>query len=414
MDQEHVREMKENLDKMAREHAFRGKEIFLFGHCGATEKLADLLMERGFSVSAILDNNQAKHGTSYRGIRICPVDVALEAGEGKSLVCIAARAYAAMADQLGRLGYKGEVRKVADYNSYGEYSLLPDVLVRRRERVERGRKVYDRISERYPGHFKILCPFSALGDICFTMSYLPCFLKQRGIGKCVVCVVGKGCKETAKMFGFCQVQALGQTDMDEMIQAALYMGAKDVFIPHQDRPYVVNLSRALYVKRIPLEKLYCCGVFGLPESTRPCKPSRLRDYPDLEKIREGKTVILSPYAKSVPALRQEIWEEIVEDFCRRGYVCLTNVAGDEKPLTGTDPISPAVCEMQSVVERAGTFIGLRSGLCDVVRGALCKKAALYPDYCYCDTRWKAIEMYRLDGWENIVIEEGYQWKDPWS
>ncbi len=168
------------------------------------------------------------------------------------------------------------------------------------------------------------------------------------------------------------------------------------------------------MKRIPLEKLYCCGVFGLPESTRPCKPSRLRDYPDLEKIREGKTVILSPYAKSVPALRQEIWEEIVEDFCRRGYVCLTNVAGDEKPLTGTDPISPAVCEMQSVVERAGTFIGLRSGLCDVVRGALCKKAALYPDYCYCDTRWKAIEMYRLDGWENIVIEEGYQWKDPWS
>ena len=53
---------------------------------------------------------------------------------------------------------------------------------------------------------------------------------------------------------------------------------------------------------------------------------------------------------------------------------------------------------------------IRSGLCDVIREASCQKIALYPDYYYCDTKWKAIDMYRLESWENIVVEEGFQWK----
>ena len=39
-----------------------------------------------------------------------------------------------------------------------------------------------------------------------------------------------------------------------------------------------------------------------------------------------------------------------------------------------------------------------------------KKQVFYPDYYYSDTMWKAIEMYRLDGWENIVVGEGFEWK----
>ena len=75
------------------------------------------------------------------------------------------------------------------------------------------------------------------------------------------------------------------------------------------------------------------------------------------------------------------------------------------------PIGPAISEIQSVAERAGIFIGIRSGLCDVLREAACRKVALYPDYFYCDTQWKAIEMYALEGWENIVVKEGFRWKE---
>ena len=59
-----------------------------------------------------------------------------------------------------------------------------------------------------------------------------------------------------------------------------------------------------------------------------------------------------------------------------------------------------------MAEYMGTFIGIRSGICDVLKEARCRKVALYPDYHYSDTRWKAMDMYALDGWENIAVKEG--------
>ena len=66
--------------------------------------------------------------------------------------------------------------------------------------------------------------------------------------------------------------------------------------------------------------------------------------------------------------------------------------------------------MKSIVERAGIFVGIRSGMCDVLNTAEAKKIALYPDYNYSDTQWKAVDMYRLNGWENIVVKDGFKWK----
>lgn len=405
------KEMMENLDRMVREHVVQDKHIYLFGHCNATEELADALLARGFAITAILDNNAAKQGRHYRGIVICPPREIRKGSCRDSLVCIVSRAYAAMAEQLRRLGYEGEIRKIVDYNSYAEYSLAQNTLVSMRQRVERGIRLLRRMKEKYQGRFLVLCPFSALGDIYYMMAYLPGFLDSRDIESCVIGVVGKACREVVGIFGTYEAESFRQKDMDEMIQAALFTEDQDVFIPHQDRPYIVNLFRALSIKCIPLEQIYCCGVFGLPASTRPARPLRRQSCKALERGEAGKTVILAPSAKSVTALPTDIWSNIVDDFHEMGYQCYTNVAGEEQPLPGTLPISPQISEIQSVVEWAGTFIGIRSGLCDVIRDASCRKIALYPDYHYSDTKWKAIDMYRLEGWENIVVKEGFQWKE---
>ena len=411
MDQYFYEEMVANLNQLMEENAIQGKRVYLFGHCNATEELANLLLEKGFSVEGILDNNEAKYGNQYQGIEIVPPLAILKEEPEKTLVCIVARAYAAMAAQLKRIGYKGMVRKLVDYNTYAEYSLSFDTISRKQERADRGSFLLQGMKENYPDCFKILCPFSALGDIYFMMSYLPYFLEKREIKRWVVGVIGDACGQVARLFGAAHVEVLTQKDMDEMIQAALYMEDEATFIPHQDRPYVVNLSKALYIKKIPLEQIYCCGVFGLPSSTKPVLPSQLGTYGKLEEIEKGRSVIFSPYAKSVTALKKEIWEQIVGDFQRMGYSCYTNVIGEEEPLEGTLGISPSIDQVQSVVEWAGIFVGIRSGLCDVIREASCRKVALYPDYNYCDTKWKAIEMYGLKGWDNVVVGEGFQWGD---
>ena len=66
--------------------------------------------------------------------------------------------------------------------------------------------------------------------------------------------------------------------------------------------------------------------------------------------------------------------------------------------------------MKSVVERAGTYVGIRSGLCDVIRDVNAKKVAFYPDYNYSDTKWKAIDIYALAGWENIIVRGENEWE----
>ena len=425
MDKQHYEEMIAALSSMEQDASIQGKRIYLFGHCNATEELTDLLLAKCYSPVAILDNNVNKQGKAYKGILIVKPQEILGGDHEQTIVCIVARAYAAMSDQLRRLGYKGQIRKLIDYNSYADYSLSDETMTRMRIRVERGKRIYDDLSEKYPGYFKILCPFQALGDIYMMMSYLPYFLKKRGKKKCTICVIGNACGQVVKLYfnhgnaivnttaGTFEytVECFSQKDMDELTQAVIYTQDEESYIAHQDRPYVNNLFKALYIKKIPLEQIYCCGVFGLPKETRPIVPTNFDEYEDIESIPKGNAVILSPYAKSVTALPAEIWKDVVSYYKNLGKVCYTNVVGDEQPLAGTIAISPEISEMKSVVERAGAFVGIRSGMCDVLKTAAASLTALFPDYNYCDTQWKSIDMYYMDGWRNLVVDENFKWED---
>lgn len=410
MDKVYEEELKTNLKKCVENGELTDKKVYLFGHCGATLILADMLFEYGIRPAAIMDNNEIKYRIFYKDIPVQEPELILEEKPEDTVVLIVTRFYESMNAQLRKLGFTGKVQKLVDYNTYAEYSLSEDVVLRKQERLHRGEEILTSLRKKYPGHFLIFCPFQALGDIYFCMSYLPDFMKKRGADKCTVCVVGKACGAVVSLFGDYPVEIFEQKKLDAAVQACLFENRNDTFVAHQDRPYVVDLNRALYLKKIPLEKIYCCGVFGLPMETNPAPPVCWEEYPENSRIEKGKAVILSPYAKSVTTLPGNIWEQIAEDFREKGCQVFTNVVGDEKPLEGTEPICPKLSEMKSAVERAGAFIGIRSGLCDVIRTADCKKVALYPDYQYCDTQWKSIDMYSIDGFENIVVKEGFEWK----
>lgn len=409
-------EMQYNLEQIIDNNDLSIKKIFLFGHCNATLELIDLLESKGLKTTAILDNSDVKQGQVYKGaVVVYPAKINELAGdnsEDDSIVLITSRFYASMLMQLRELGYEGPVRKLIDYNTYAEYSLSQDTIARMSAREKHGEELLNSLSAKYPGYFKTFCPFNALGDIYFMMSYWGAFAKSRNIGYAVFCVPSPVLADVIHMFGDYHVEVYEQKELDAMIQAALYTHDENSFIAHQDRPYVVNLSKALYIKKIPLEQIYCCGVYGLPKDTLAAKPNANRQvYKDIENIPEGKSVIFSPYAKSVTALKPEVWEEAINYYTKAGYKCYTNIVGDERPLAETEGISPSLSELKSVIERAGTFIGIRSGLCDVIREAKAKKIALYPDYNYCDTKWKAIEMYWIDQFDhNLLATEEIKWE----
>jgi hypothetical protein len=408
MEKYYYDEMLQNL--VAYESKIKSSDIFLFGHCEATLALADVLLERGIVPVAILDNSAEKQGKDYKGIPVLSPESILKADGKKAMVLIVTRFYEAMNAQLRSLGFKGEIVKLADYNTFAEYSLSEETINRKQQRLEHGKELLNGLKTKYKGTFLVFCPHNALGDICFAMSFLPAFLATRGFDRYAVFTPSKSCADVAMIYGAENVEAMEPKELEATIQAVIYTQDEACFIAHHDRPYVVNLHKALYKKLITLETVYKCGVYGLPKETKPIEPMCFTEYDKLDQIPEGKTVILAPYAKSVAPIDERIWTDIVKDYGSRGYKVYTNVVGNEEPLPGTEGLSAKISEMKSILERAGTFIGIRSGLCDVVRTAKCKKIALYPDYNYCDTKWKAIDMYSIDGFENIAVCEGYKWK----
>lgn len=409
MDAGRYEEMKQALYVLEKDGTIQGKSIFLFGHCEATLRLIDLLYEKGFSPKAILDNNPQKWGIRYHGIPICAVETIVSAEGQETAVLIVSRFYEAMYAQLRELGYQSEVHKLLDYNSFAEYTLSAETIHRKRARAERGVKYLAQLKSRHLGAFFVFCPFQALGDVYLAMSYLPPFLEKQHKNSCVICVVGQGCGKVARLFGHSTVVEMTQIYMDETLQGVIYTQDPDCFIAHQDRPYVVKLHWALYVKCIPLDTIYCCGVFGLQQGTPPAVPTNWRHFDAEGILDEGRAVILSPHAKSVTALPEPFWDKVVQACKAKGFQVLTNVNAGEKPLSGTQAISPDISELKSAVEQAGMFIGIRSGLCDVLQTASCRKIALYPDYYYSDTRWKAIDMYALSGFENTVFDGSLSW-----
>ncbi len=406
MERERKLEMLEKLNLLCDRTKLKS-EVFLFAHCNATLELADELIDRGVIPTAILDNNPDKYCLSYKEIPVCAPDEVLKYPE--AMVLIVSRFYEQMASQLRKLGYEGDVVKLVDYNPYSTYSKAPEIVCEKLERVKRGTYELSKLKKKYPGYFFVFCPFPALGDIYLCMSYLKYFLSERGRENCVVCVSNNGCKNVVELFGYTKAEVFCQKILDEMIQAVIYFDDPDCYIAHQDRPYVVDLHKALYLKCIPLENIYKCGVFGLDQNTAPVIPDKWVKC-DCNDIPQGKTLIVSPYAKSVTSLPADLWKDIISDYKGRGYRVYTNVSEGEKELPGTYPLCAKLNEIKCIAEHAGVFVGIRSGLCDVLRTANCKKIALYPDYYYSDTRWKAIDMYALEEFENIVVGDDFRWQ----
>ncbi|WP_283680823.1 hypothetical protein [Parablautia sp. Marseille-Q6255] len=109
------------------------------------------------------------------------------------------------------------------------------------------------------------------------------------------------------------------------------------------------------------------------------KPDRKEEIIKQYHLLEGKTVILAPYAVSVPLISKDLWNQLVEHYHKKGFQVLTNVKDNsEYPLDGTEGISLRLDEMYLATEYGGYFVGLRSGLCDLLAYSKCCMTVVYP------------------------------------
>ena len=403
IDSKEKTDMMRTLDAIILARSLDGREVFLFGHCRATEEMTDYLLSKGIRPSAILDNSASKQGLTCKGTPIVPPETVQSYSAENSTVLIAARFYADMAAQLRHYGYDGEIIQVTECDSFTEYSLTNEAIKRREMRMLRGTRTLWRIRETYPADYLIICPNNALGDVYWAMAFFPAYCEKHRISKTAAVVTGSGCRQVAEMFGMANTLVLDNTEMDEFLQALIYTHEENCIIAHHDRPYTDMIIKYLDKRFLSFINFYRIAVFGLPKETVAEVPSCLQECSATSRLVEGKTVIISPCAKSIVQMPRLFWERLAWEWRSNGFLVCTCVSGKEKPVKGTVPISVPLCQMASTVEYAGCFIGLRSGLCDIIHTARCRKILVFPDCHYSTTPYKVVDFFALPGWEIWVV-----------
>ena len=82
-------------------------------------------------------------------------------------------------------------------------------------------------------------------------------------------------------------------------------------------------------------------------------------------ILDKRTIIICPYVHSTRQLDMSFWEILAQQLKARGYVVYTNTDGfSEKPVAGTDAISPNFRELAFIAGKIKCIIGSRTGIFD--------------------------------------------------
>lgn len=395
MEQSYCREMIKNIEELDKKGLLDNQILILFGHCEATERMVDYLLEAGKAIRGIADNNQNKWGMKYREIEVSAPDQILTDSPEKTIIMIASSAYEPMKSQCIRMGYN-HVKKMVDYNTFSEFSLEDEVFQNKKGRVLRGYRIWEGIQERHVRSYFILCPYGAMGDVYQALLYLPYFMEQNCIREATIIVQGNACRQTAELFEIGAVEELDKSVIEELVQYILFASPEHVLIAHHNRPYTNRNILLSNHEKINFYDYYRVGVYGLAEGSKPIYPPKRTLGKAYEELVRGKSAILSPYAKSMVMLPMKFWQEKVRQLKLEGWCVYTNVCDQENPIQGTIPLSYPIKDMVEVVEYAGCFVGIRSGLCDVLTIAECKKEIVYPKCSYSTTGMTVKEFFDID------------------
>lgn len=122
------------------------------------------------------------------------------------------------------------------------------------------------------------------------------------------------------------------------------------------------------------------GLFSGMHSCKPALIDCIQEITDLfikNKLQQGKTVVLSPYANSVKKIPMQYWILLSKALHVRGFSVCTNAFGQQVPICDTCKVSLPFQKMEQFISMAGYFVSNRSGIDDITHNAVCKRVEVY-------------------------------------
>lgn len=288
------------------------------------------------------------------------------------------------------------------------------ILVFMLRHVAKGWKVYKKITGTFDnGKQLMICPFNGTGDSYIIGNYL----KYKGYeNKYNLTVPREINKKILAMFGVKNVVVLKEKENANLQMFQSIMQLKSIKILHFDSNYEkgnIKYNLAAF-KQINFADFYDYMVFGekKPVPYQKIKPStKIHNFAAFAKGSiQGRTVLLAPYSDSIDSLPIEDWEYIAAQLKKKGFSVFTNCGSkDEKPIKGSKAIRIPLDQIAVFVEWFGYFISVRSGLCDIVCRADCRKIIFYPKYIRYNYG-KYINFFTLNLPERGSLAEEYEYK----
>lgn len=369
---------------------FSGRLVLAMGASVNIEKMSNYLRCYGISIGGRLDNNPRLWGTWSSGLKIYKPEDVLVPFKDKALIIIFSPKYGKqMGEQLCKLGYKEGIHFFI-INDYGNNNESWDAFEEGEEQVKNAYKLYNNIMDKYGSDATIFLLRGATGDVFLNGLYIKKYAEKKGIRNYVLVGDAKGLKKIADLFGFTQVESLSYWDAEYIQLCFRFLGLKnikDVFMWQMS----LYLNRCQTRMHSPFTFLdtYTHYIYedmvSIDEWSKPdfCNlTSELKQKYDNLGIVPQKTVIVSPYAYSVKTLPVWFWDRLACKLKEKGYQVFVSI-NDQNELNVFDNMKTIFFpyeESKAVLEYAGYFLGLRSGLCDIV--ALvegCRQIVLYPE-----------------------------------
>lgn len=266
--------------------------------------------------------------------------------------------------------------------------------------IKNGCRIYQEIIARHGDDVMIFtCALHGTGDIFFVSRYLKNYIEREKIKNYVFLLGGKAEASVTKLFPTLfdrtNYEIIGEVEMYDLMRFRLFCGCRNINIRHFHHcSYTPQLTATIGMEgrnNLSMKELYLFTTFNLPEDSPILQPvfndnkQKVTGYFLKNKLKPHKTVVLAPYSVSGGHTDLSFWRCVAEALSNAEYTVCTNSTGPNEPvIEGTTPISFAFEDAKSFLEYAGTFIGYRSGLCDIISPVKCTKIIIYPrtaSYC---------------------------------
>ncbi len=269
-------------------------------------------------------------------------------------------------------------------NKYGSHTVFRIWNVFK-HKVIRGFNLYSEEIKKYGEGAFVFLPSFATGDVYMFGSVFDAYLKKHGSPEFPVFVVyGKGSIDIADMFDIPYVKDVTMEEFRALFNFLMFDTSRSARI--------LNLHYHVYYRHIGILgnlmglhgfnfRSLALATLDIPENEAKLPSPKYEAYELEEIVRQtciipNRTVILTPYAKSVKRLPQRFWIRVVGELKNRGLFVCTNVVGNEEPILGTTAISPPYRLVIALQGLAGALIGIRNGYHDVTNTAECLKVSI--------------------------------------